>query len=250
MKKALITGASEGIGRAFALRLAETGFYVTAVARNKARLEELLEELPQGDHSFIVADLSTAGGVKKVATELSRNHYELLVNNAGVGVVGDFAELPLKRLQSMMKLNLDALVQLAHAYVQTTREGDALINVSSALAFMPTPMMSVYAATKAFVTSFSESLWHEQRPRGVFVMALHPGVTGTNFHTRSGGDDQNRPPESITQTPEQVVDTAMAALSKRRTPTVISGVKNKLFTSMGRLMPRRYMVSMMGKGFQ
>ena len=247
MKRALVTGASEGIGRQFAIQLAELGYSITAVARNEERLEELVAALP-GENFYITADLSTVSGAKRVAQELTETHYELLVNNAGVGVVGPFAETSIRRLQSMMKLNIDTLVMLSHAYLNVAQEGDALINVSSALAFLPMPLMSVYAATKAFVTSFSESLWQEQQAKGVFVMALHPGVTETNFHDRSGGDESNKPPKAMSQTPDVVVKAALQGLERRCNPTIISGIKNKLFASMGRFMPRKQLVTIMGKG--
>ena len=110
---------------------------------------------------------------------------------------------------------------------------------------MPMPSFAVYAATKAFVTSFTESLWYEQKARGVYVMGLCPGVTASHFHQRAGGDEANQPPAAITQTPEDVVETAMLALAKRGKPTVVSGVKNRMITNLTRLMPRKGIVKMM-----
>ena len=95
------------------------------------------------------------------------------------------------------------------------------------------------------MTSFTESLWYEQKERGIYVMGLCPGATASHFHDRAGGDETNRPPAAITQTPEDVVETAMQALAKREKPTVVSGVKNKLVTNLTRMLPRKGIVKMM-----
>jgi len=241
----MITGASEGIGRAFARRLAAEGYCVTATARNEARLQELLTELGDGGHAYQVADLSTESGIAEIAASLAAGRFNLLINNAGYAVYGTFFKVDLPRLEAMMRLNCNALVALSHAFLQQAENGDALINVSSALAFMPMPSAGTYAATKAFVTSFTETLWHEQSARGIYVMGLCPGVTATQFHERAGGDETNRPPAAITQTPEEVVVTAMQALAERAKPTVVSGMKNKLVTNLTRIMTRKRIVKMM-----
>lgn len=243
-KKALITGASEGIGREFAKQLAKEGYTITAVARNEARLKSLLEELPSGAHKYLVADLSKQDGIKKTNEELS-THYELLVNNAGFGVYGKFYETPLKKFQEMLSLNIDALVALSHSFLKVAEKDDALINVASTLAFLPMPNGGVYAATKAFVTSFTESLWFEQKERGIFVMDLCPGATVTEFQVRAGGKTEDIP-KAIQQTPEQVVKVAIRALKRRNRPTVISGLPNHLMATVARLIPRKFTVSMMG----
>ncbi len=244
-KKALVTGASEGIGFAFAKKLASEGFTITAVARTETKLKDLIKELGTG-HDYLVADLATDAGQKKTVDELMGTHYDLLVNNAGVGVVGEFADAPIERQLQMVRLNCEAVLCLSHAFLKKSKSGDALINVSSTLAFLPMPSIGLYCATKAFVTSFSESLWYEQKKRGVFVMDLCPGITATNFQTNAGGKKEDLP-EGMAQTPEEVVANAIRALKARRTPTVISGVKNQVFASMSRAMPRKSVVSMMGK---
>ncbi len=246
-RNVLITGASEGIGRAFAHRLAAEGFAVMAAARNESRLQELMNELNADCHRYQVADLSTAAGVRVISEKLTSGRFHLLINNAGFGIYGAFYNTELPMLESMMRLNCDALVALSHAFLQQADKGDALINVSSALAFMPMPSAGTYAATKAFVTSFTESLWHEQKERGIYVMGLCPGVTASHFHDRAGGDETNRPPVAITQTPEEVVETAMRALADRKNPTVVSGIKNKMVTNFTRVLPRGGIVKMMAK---
>jgi hypothetical protein len=106
--------------------------------------------------------------------------------------------------------------------------------------------IGLYCATKAFVTSFSESLWFEQKSKGVFVMDLCPGITSTNFQVHAGGRAEDLP-KNMAQTPEQVVDNALKAVVSRSQPTIISGVKNLMFASMSRLVPRKSFVTMLGK---
>lgn len=244
-KTALVTGASGGIGRVFALALAREGYAVTAVARSEDKLTALMEELGEG-HRYLVADLSDPQGVEVVAAELRASPYDLLVNNAGIGTYGPFHEVELDRTLAMLRLNIDALVTLSHAWLAGARAGDALINVSSTLAFMPMPTGSAYSASKSFVTAFSDGLWYENKDRGVYVMGLCPGVTYTDFHHRAGGTADSKPPDAISQTPEQVVQTALAALKRRGAATVITGIPNKAAAFMARLMPRSWLVGMMG----
>ena len=244
-KKALITGASEGIGRAFAVALARDGHSITAVARSENKLQELVKELGP-KHKYIVADLTSQDGQEQVARELTSEKYNLLVNNAGVGSVGNFRDTAVEKLLHMMHLNCDAVVRLAHAFLKKSVRGDALINVSSTLAFMPMPSLGLYCATKSLVTALSESLWFEQRSRGVYVMGLCPGITQTQFQINAGGKKEDLP-ANMAQSPEQVVEIALKALKKRDRPTVISGTKNLVFASISRLMPRKSTVSILGK---
>lgn len=181
-KKALITGASEGIGFVFAKRLAAEGYHVTAVARTQTKLEDLVGQLGQ-EHKFLVADLSTDAGQEKVAAELKNQKYDLLVNNAGVGTAGPFTDVTLERQLAMVNLNCTAVVRLAYAFLTTAKAGDALINTSSMLAFLPMPGIGLYSATKAFVTSFSESLWFEAKTKGCIRYGPLPWLY---FHSFSG----------------------------------------------------------------
>ncbi|NKY85700.1 SDR family NAD(P)-dependent oxidoreductase [Nocardia veterana] len=230
--KALVTGASAGIGRAFATALAEEGFSITAVARGAEPLAELMSDLGAG-HDYLAADLSTATGVAETSELLRRGGYSLLVNNAGTAVPGDFAELPLDAALQTMDLNCRATVALAHAFLATARPGSALVNVSSTLALSPKPGMSVYSASKAFVTTFSETLWHEQKSRGVHVLALCPGVTATRAQTA-----EDVPPWLV-RSPEDVVRRARKALSDKQGPVVLTSRPDRVLTTALRLLPRR-----------
>lgn len=245
-KHALVTGASEGIGREFAVQLAAKGYSITALARNRARLKDLVAGLGQG-HKVLVADLGERAGIDAAVGELKSRHYDLLVNNAGIGVAGRFDQTPMERLQPMLDLNIGALTELSHAFLGQSQAGDALINLSSGLAFLPMPSMGLYAATKAFVTSFSESLWFEQRSRGVYVMGLCPGITRTQFNLRSGGEEETKAPKAMVQTADQVVAKALRELEARRHPTVLSGLLNSVFAFSTRLRSRKAVVSQMGQ---
>lgn len=245
-KKVLVTGASEGIGRALSLRLAREGYEVTAVARNEARLDELLRKLPHVGHSKIVADLSTSAGVKRVTDELARHPYSIVVNNAGFGGLQKFSEQPLEKIRQMLAVNVSALVEISQAFVKHAREGDTLMNVSSTVSFMPMPAQGVYAATKAFVTSFTESLWYEMKPKGIHVVNLCPGSTLTQFTTRAGGNQADIP-ASATQSVDDVVEAAYRALAKKSGPTVVSGFMNQVAVFFTRLVPRTTIVRVMGR---
>jgi short-subunit dehydrogenase len=193
-----------------------------------------------------VADLSTEAGQEKVIKELAAEHYDILVNNAGVGTVGRFTDIPLEKQKAMLHLNCEAVATLSYSFLKTARSGDALINVSSTLAFLPMPYMGLYCATKSFVTALTETLWFENQAQGIYVMGLCPGITDTNFQIAAGGRKEDLP-KNMAQTPDQVVEVALRALRERREPTVISGVKNAIFTGISRIMPRKRTVSMLGK---
>ena len=248
MPLALVTGASEGLGRAFAKRLAGDGYQVVAVARNEARLQKLVGELGDGGHSFLTADLCETAGVTEVAAALSSKHFDLLVNNAGLGRYGDFATSDEPHSRQMIRLNCEALVALSRAFLENARKGDALVNVSGVLGLIPVPGMSVYAGTKGFILSFSQALWHEQKERGVYVMALVPGPIATEFKSRSGGAADQGPPAAVTQTPDQVVDRAINQLATRKRPVVMAAARRaRVLFSLFRWMPRKRVMRIMAK---
>ncbi|MGW3278407.1 MULTISPECIES: SDR family NAD(P)-dependent oxidoreductase [Nocardia] len=230
--RALVTGASAGIGRAFAVALATQGYSVTGVARGAEGLETLMTELGNG-HDYLAADLATTEGLAATAALLRHGGYTLLVNNAGTATHGDFAELPLESALTTIEVNCRAVVVLAHAFLGAAAPGSALVNVSSTLGEIPKPGIGVYSASKAFVTAFSETLWHEQKSRAVHVLALCPGVTRTASQT---ADDV---PPWLVQSPREVVDRARKALSGKAGPVVATSRTNQLFTAALRLIPRR-----------
>ena len=244
-RNAMITGASEGIGRAFARRLAADGWTLTLVARNVARLRELSSEVAGSGHTVHAADLTTEHGLAEIRGVLKEKPFQLLFNNAGITHYGAFAEVAITQHMEVLSLNCRALVELAHEFLVQASSGSTLINVSSMLAYMPQPTSAVYSASKAFVTSFSESLWYENKARGVFVMALHPGITkGTEFRRRGGGAATTAP---WAMTAETVSGNAMKALKNRGSCTTICGTTNKVLATAVRMVPRQLLVRLLGR---
>lgn len=241
----LITGGSDGIGLAVARMLAaETGTRVTLVARDRAKLGEAVATLPGDAHDVIVADLSLSSDVATVARHLESKHYDILINNAGVGLYGRFTELSLNDQLRMMRLNMESVVILSHAYLRQARRGDALLNTASFLAYAPLPGAAAYSATKAFVATLSETLWSENTQKGVFVMGFSPGVIATRFHSAAGGS-MERFPHVLVQSPEEAAAELVAALRKRKVPGVITGFATRLLVRVQRLVSRRTAIKMM-----
>lgn len=250
-KTALITGASYGIGEAFARRLAADGANVIVTARSRDRLDALANEL-RSRHvvnvTVIGADLANASAPEEIfrATEGSGAQIDLLVNNAGFGAVGDFADIPLERQLEMIQVNVTALVALSHLFLQPMirRRKGAIIQVASTASFQGVPYSSIYSATKAFILNFAEGLWAEGREYGVRVLALCPGPTATHFQTVAG-TARLRDPEKM-QTPQEVVDVGLKALARNRS-VAISGFGNKLMVGAERLAPRNLVTRIAAK---
>jgi len=249
MNTTLITGASSGIGEAFARKLAARGHNLLLVARTEEKLIALCNELGRSANiraQFVAMDISEDGASDRLFEESTKRDLQIdfLINNAGFGSMGDFAKLDLDRELGMIDLNVRALVELTYRFLAPMRErqSGAIINVASTAGFQAVPFMATYAATKAFVLSFSEALWEENRPHGIKVMALCPGVTETGFFAAS---QMQRPPARLVQTPEQVVDTALRAL-KRGKSSVICGWPNVLAVETERLAPRSFILRAVG----
>ncbi len=170
-----------------------------------------------------------------------RGGYSLLINNAGIAAHGDFTSTPVESALATLDVNCRAVVALAHAFLESAAPGAALVNVSSTLGHTPKPGLAAYSASKAFVTAFSESLWHEQRPRGVRVLALCPGVTVTASQTGAGV------PPRLIQTPEQVVRRARKALSGKDDAVVFTSPANRALTAALRLLPRRAALALLAE---
>ena len=243
---ALITGSSGGIGEEFARQFARRGVNLILVARRADKLEALrstlLESNPALTIDVVTADLSEPGSAAVLAGkvgELGRS-VEILINNAGVGLHGDFVDQQPETNAAQVQLNCTTLVELTALFLpaMTRARHGLVINVASTASFQPTPGMAVYGATKAFVLSFTEALWQEARGTGVRVLTLCPGATETEFFARTGE-------EFLTdgrQTAAEVVATAMAAIHTS-TPTVVSGWKNLLLANGYRVAPRRVMLA-------
>lgn len=237
---ALVTGASMGIGEAFARALAERGMNVVLCARSAARLQALAQDL-RADHRVqthvVDADLAPPGAPAEAWERASGGRdIHLLVNNAGFGLHGRFEALPPERQCEMIALNCTAVLELAHLALagMRARGTGGIVNVASVVAFQPVPWMATYAATKAFVLSLSESLTEENRGSGVRVLCVSPGPTPSGFQARAGTRLRENQP-GLRQ-PREVVDAALAALDAGRAH-VAPGVANRMSTVLGRLLP-------------
>lgn len=238
-KTALITGASSGIGAVFARELAARGMNLVLVARTEGKLRELADELAKKHiikTEVIAADLGQPNVAQTLYAETQRRQLviDMLVNNAGFSTYGEFETIAPEKEQQEVAVNVATLVDLTHAFVPSmlTRREGAIINVASTAAFVPIPRQAVYAATKAFVLSFSEALAAEYRGRGVRVFALCPGATITGFF-----DEINVHNPSGAQTAEQVVAEGLKAFERGR-HFAVTGFNNKVQVILPRFFPR------------
>ncbi len=235
---ALITGASAGLGVDFARQLSARGRRLVLVARRRDRLDKLAAEL--GNARAIGLDLSKPGAAGKLVADIagSGEHVDLLVNNAGFGLTGRFAELDGERQRAMIDLNCGTLVELAHAVLpgMIERGTGSILNVASTAAFQPGPGMAVYFATKAFVLSFSEALHEELRPQGITVTALCPGPTATEFGEVAGFAPSS-PSSRLAARSGPVVEAGLRGLETGRA-IIIPGQMNKATAQANRFFPR------------
>ena len=238
---ALITGASAGLGKEFARQLAAKGQRLVLVARRKERLDELAAEL--GDARAVELDLSRPGAAGELMADIIQHGetVDLLINNAGFGLSGRFAELAAERQREMIDLNCGALMELARAVLpeMVERRSGRILNVASTAAFQPGPGMAVYFATKAFVLSFSEALHDEAKGHGVKVSCLCPGPTRTEFRTVSGFDPKGRLAK-LSADATSVVRAGLSGLERNKA-VVVPGLSNKLISQVNRIFPRALM---------
>src|SRR5215510_14911396 len=237
---AVITGASSGFGRAFALQLAESGQQVLLVARRQQELERVAAEIEQrgGVAEVLVADLVAPGGVDVVVRRATNlGEVDVLVNNAGFANYGPFLSQSAARELDEIALNIGALVALTRALLppMVARGRGQIINVASVLSFMPTPYFATYGATKAFVLNFSEALADELRGTGVRVLATCPGPAKTEFARVAGSElAQERLPAL---NPEAVARVSLKAAASRRAVRVV-GLLWALLAFVVRITPR------------
>jgi short-subunit dehydrogenase len=237
---ALVTGASSGIGEVFARKLAAAGVPTVVVARRADRLQALADEFDGVE--VLTADLLTMKGQRAVVARIADDQHpiELVVNNAGFGTNGLVHELDPDRLAEEIELNVAALTRLSQAAVASMvpRHRGWLINVSSVASFQPAPRLAVYAATKAYVTSLSESLHEEVKSHGVHVTALCPGLTKTEFQSVSNTEQYADAFPGIAWTsPDEVVDEGLSSVVANRT-LAVPGAQYKLITAAANVTPR------------
>ena len=238
---ALVTGASSGIGEAVANKLGKAGVGMVLVARRKDRLDAIAAKFPSVE--VLVADLTTSSGLSAVLERLgstSLPNIELVVNNAGFGTSGPFADADPERLSREISLNINALTRISHEAVRQMlpRGRGYLLNVSSIASFQPGPDLAVYAATKAFVTSLTESLHEELRGSGIRVTALCPGLTHTEFQSISNTSGlESNFPEFAWMSADDVARDGLRAVADGKA-ICVPGVVNKSLVSTSKLTPR------------
>ncbi len=234
-KRALVTGASSGIGLELARLLAADGYALTLVARNEQALETLADEL--GGAQVVVADLGMPGAVAGVVA--AAPDVDLLVNSAGVGDYGRFAATNPTKTAAMLQLNTAALTELTRAYLpgMLDRGQGRVLNIASTAAFQPGPLMAVYYATKAYVLSFSEAVAEEVRGRGVTITAICPGPTASGFQAGAAMEDSKLVKGRTLPSAAAVAKAGYKAMQHGDAVSVV-GLNNKVLASSVRFTPR------------
>jgi short-subunit dehydrogenase len=252
--RALVTGASGGIGAAFARALAARGERLVLVDRRQEQLRVLAEELGgEGVALPLEADLSRADAALRIAEELDSRGLgvDLLVNNAGLGHTGRFDEAPVERLAEMVDVNVRGLILLTRRFLpgMILRRRGRVINVASMSSFQPVPFLAVYAASKAFVLSFTEALATELKGTGVRVQALCPGNVPTGFQQVAGTQEARFTTATPSTSAEDVVAVSLAALERGRL-RVIPGIQNRLSVLAQGWLPRGLVRRVAGELFR
>jgi uncharacterized protein len=247
-KTALITGASNGIGLELAKVHAKNNDNLVLVARSKAKLEELktaLEKQYKIAVYVIAKDLSLANAAQDVFEDVKKQNITVnyLINNAGFGDFGMFAETNWKKEEQMINLNITALTQFTKLFLQDmiAKGGGKIMNVASTAAFQSGPTMAVYYATKAYVLSFSEAIDNEVRPQGVTVTALCPGATESGFQAAAEMEESKLVKGRKLPTSKEVAEYGYKAMMKGKT-VAIHGTMNYIMANSVRFMPRTWVV--------
>ncbi len=247
---AVITGASRGIGAEYARRLGAKGFSLLLIARDLDQLERITEEITSTHDVEVHAqclDLSLAGAAHQlfaVARDCGKS-VDILINNAGFGLYGEFVNMPLPHIQDMLQLHINAIVESTRLFLPSMieRQSGCIVNVASVAGFFPIPYMTEYSATKAFLISFSESLAEEVRESGVTIQACCPGYTKTDFHNTAGHRPRNPLPA---QTVQEVVQASLEGITKKRSRVTV-GWPGQLSNMIARLIPRSVLIKIAGR---
>ena len=251
-KTAIITGASSGIGLAYAEEFAKRGANLVLVARREDLLNEIAQRLTKSANvkvTTVPMDLATLGAGKKVvkALEAKKIEVDFLVNNAGFGTSGRLIHENRENVEQEIVLNIATLVDLTIAYLPAllAKNSGAIVNIASTASYQPVPGMAVYAATKAFVRSFTSAVWGEVTNSNVRVLAVSPGATETSFFDIAGTK-----PSSAMAPVENVVKTTFKALDgKKSKPQVIDGSINKVAAFVAKLMPQTLVIKVAASMF-
>ena len=240
METVLITGASSGIGREFSKLFAEKGYRLVITARREKNLAELKKMYPENNVEVIPCDLGSEAGAEYLYNEVKKRSIkvDILINNAGFGLFGEFYETDIEKEKKMIDLNVKALVELSKYFLQEMLERDSgkILNVASIAAFQPGPYMSVYYASKAFVLSFSEALRNEVRNTGVNISVLCPGPVETEFEKSSELTKSKLFSKLKPVTAEKVAYAGYRGLMKNRA-VIIPGFFNRAAITAGTFVP-------------
>ena len=262
MKYTLVTGASGGIGEAVAGKLAAKKRNLVLVARNAEKLRKISKQLQDQygvQVSFIAADLSQPNAPFEIFQETQKQSWEidLLINNAGIGSGGEFATLSLQSELALLQLNNASLLAMTHFFLQPmrARKSGTIINVASMASFIPVPYMATYAASKAFVRSFTEAVTEECKPHHVQVMLFAPGLTKTNFNESAGiNNDKGVGLSSdyqtaTSQTPDEVAEELIKALDANKY-FHISGSRNRFGARLAAILPNTIITRFMAASYR
>jgi short-subunit dehydrogenase len=242
---ALVTGASSGIGLEYAERLAAKGYDLAVVARRRARLESVAEQLRSdlgAAVEVIAADLTKQGDLRLVEERIrTAERLEMLVNCAGFGTVASFPTVDPDRIENEIALNVTAVVRLTRAALpgMTARRKGTIVNVSSMASFQPNPYLASYGASKAYVTNFTEALSAELEGSGVFLQALCPGPVHTEFGEVAGVPEDTLP-EFVFASPAQVVDASLRGI-ERGEVVCVPGTMESLLSTVIDVLPRWFL---------
>lgn len=239
---ALITGSSKGIGRAMAFALAKRGFNLLLVARSGDELKALKDILSvkfQVAVEVLPLDLSQPGSASQVAEWAKMYPVAALINNAGYGMWGNFADLSLDLQMNMLQLNISTLVELSHHILPILKQQPKsyILNVASTAAYQAVPTLGVYSASKAFVLSFTRALRFELKDTGVSVSCICPGPVDTGFAARAGLNALSKIAQTFNATPESVAEIAIKGMLKGK-PELIPGITNVISAYATRFIPK------------
>ena len=244
---AIVTGASSGIGKAFAEKLAQKGYNLIIIARRENKLNEIKEILQNKNAvkiEVLSVDLSDRNCFLLIEENIKNKEISLLVNNAGFGLSGGFLNNPIDNYLKMIDVNCTASLILTKIIAEKMKKRNkgSIIFIGSILGLIPTPYNSVYSATKAFEDFLASSLWYELKEYNINVLCVNPGTTKTEFHSKAGLK-QNK----YFRLPEQVVETALKNIYKK--PSIIDGFINKIIILLTRIITRKQLVTKAGNVF-
>lgn len=236
-KSAIITGASSGIGKALAFEFARNGFDVFLTARNEDALQKVADDCIKNfgvTAEIFTADLADSDSTDVLIKAIAKRRFDVLVNNAGFGVKGNFAETKIKDELEMLNVQLAAMLKLTKSVLPEMIENKngKILNIASVYSFSPVPMQSVYSASKAFMLSFSSALQDELKEKNIQVSIVCPGITQTEFRTRAGINDKKQ----SGMTAEKVAEIAFAQMQKGK-HIIIPGFQNKVFAAISKHLP-------------